>query len=115
LVALVLVVAVPGAPMARVFTVACQRCPASCPMHQARKPSCHRVQGAMRCHGTGIKAPCCSQYRIDPLAMTVAPALLPAPVRSWPLVRATRMRWTLPAAPQRAADPPDTPPPIVSA
>jgi hypothetical protein len=115
LIALVLVVAVPGAPMARVFTVACQRCPKSCPMHQKMKPKCHRAPGTMGCHGTGISAPCCQQNRVDPLAMTVAPAVLPAAIHWWRLVHATRVRWTPPLAPQRAADPPDTPPPIVSA
>jgi hypothetical protein len=114
-IALVLAVAVPGAPLTRVFSVACQRCPASCPMHQTMKPRCHRAPGTPGCHGNGVTAPCCNQDRSDPLAMTVAPALLPAPTRWWPLIRETRLRWTPVLAPQAAADPPDTPPPIVSA
>jgi hypothetical protein len=118
-VALALVLALPGAPMARVFAVAtsCTRCPPSCPMHRTAKPKCHRVRQPKRCHGAtaGLTAPCCGQQRANPLAMTVAPALLPAAIRSWPVVRETRLRWTPPAAPERAADPPDTPPPIVAA
>jgi hypothetical protein len=119
-VALLLVVVVPGVPIARTYTRTCERCAASCPMHT-------KTKAKLRCHGStqrpadtcdrtpGIALPGCGFSGEMPL-LSMQPATMPALMAvSGPL----RHTAALVPSPQslvgRIAEPPDTPPPIFSA
>jgi hypothetical protein len=120
-VALVLVLALPGAPIARTLGAACDRCPAGCPMHAKTKKrlGCHETGAARDAHHgcertPGIRVPGCGFAGELPLAW-VAPAVLPPPPVSWPLAVAPAPALALARPPARGADPPDPPPPIAFA
>ena len=120
--ALLLAVAVPGAPITRTIAAHCDRCPRTCPMHakgKAHQPGCHRgpgaSSGARDCHRTpGIALPGCGFTGDVPLA-SLAPALPPATGVVLASIALPALRIRAPLVHTRAADPPDTPPPDVSA
>jgi hypothetical protein len=118
-VALLLVLAVPGVPIARTYTLTCERCSSSCPMHAKAKKKLRCHQGAERpatsCDRTpGIALPGCgfsgemplvSLQPAIPTVLTITDVLqtTPAPAPSHEAMQG------------RAAGPPETPPPIASA
>ena len=120
--ALLLAVAVPGAPIAPTLAAHCDRCPRTCPMHaKGERPQagCHHgsgaTSGARGCHRTpGIALPGCGYTGDVPLA-SLAPALPPATAVAWARIALPALRTRAPLVQTRAADPPDTPPPVVSA
>jgi hypothetical protein len=120
-----LALALVGAPLASSLRSVCHQCPVTCPMHQPvkakRKPSCHAA-GATASHhddddaprGVGLTRPPCSHHGVVP-GVVLAPMILPGAVRS-AFVAVTRpLHPRDPLAALRGNDPPDTPPPIVSA
>lgn len=120
--ALVLALAMPAAPVLRMATAGCERCPRSCPMHAKvakKQPGCHHGTQAPApprdCHRTpGFTLPGCG-YAGDPPLASLAPAVLPTRALTWVVVATPAPRAHVLPLGTRAADPPDTPPPIVSA
>lgn len=124
LVALALVAALIGAPASRVARNQCDLCPPTCPMHhpehvQPSKPSCHGVEVAAAHHGaerahTG--APALSRPPCRDAGGTVgsapSPMMLTTVPHAWHPSEPDGLRGTDAAAPDRAADPPESPPPI---
>jgi hypothetical protein len=118
--ALVLALALPGAPVMRTLAAHCERCPRSCPMHDKSQPKrlrCHdggrAAEAPMRgCHRTaGIAMPGCGYTGDAPLG-SLAPTILPTRAPAWARVAMPALHAPIDAARTRAADPPDTPPPI---
>jgi hypothetical protein len=112
---LVLVLAFPAAPIAAARG-ACDRCPVTCPMHRkAAKLGCHSAgQAAHRCaKAVGLSAPGCGPHR-EAATATADRALAPEALVVVALVAHAAPRPAPDAAPARAADPPDSPPPILS-
>ena len=117
IVAIVLVLAVAGAPLARVATPGCRSCAASCPMHRARL-HCHDAgtpATAHRCHSSSpaLAAPGC-QHDADPTTTSLAPGVLPPRVSVHTLPRIDACVPERGILGTRAGEPPDTPPPIAS-
>jgi hypothetical protein len=111
-----LAVATPTLALAKAFGSGCGTCPASCPMHRKAKLRCHRGTGTVKpaCHrtmsGCSLAAPGCARGAQDELRGP--PAVLPlhrADVR--PAEHAGNAS-SPPGRIGRAADPPDTPPPV---
>jgi hypothetical protein len=115
-VAVVLVLALVGAPLARAIPGAgCATCPPGCPMHKPGKLPCH--QGSAR-HDCGARAPgiappgCGTAHEIPGLALP--PAVLPATVAVCPAPVERSHRALAVTRCVRGNEPPDTPPPIVA-
>jgi hypothetical protein len=121
-VVVVLVLALPGAPIARSASIACNVCPADCPMHSKAKKrlKCHQSKdGAAErqydgcARAPGISLPGCG-YHGDVLLGSLPPAIPPASPLSWHVATADAPPLALVMPGTRGADPPDTPPPNVS-
>jgi hypothetical protein len=118
--ALVLVFALPGAPLARSASVACSVCPPDCPMHGKvkRHLKCHRAKGSTArqhegCARTpGISMPGCG-YHGDALLVSPPPAIPSGALVSWRTSREPAPPIVLVTPCTRGLDPPATPPPIV--
>ena len=119
IIAVVLVLAVTSAPLARVAGAGCRACPATCPMHRAKRLHCHEGTSAAtpghHCHTSSptLAATSCHQDA-DPMTPSLAPAVLP-PRASWHVL--PRIDACVPDSGvmgTRATEPPDTPPPIAS-
>jgi hypothetical protein len=85
-------------------------------MHQKGKLRCHRAPGVRAepgCHRSiaGLAAPGCGQRPELPTA-AVAPAVLPGAVHVSAVPTSAALHPSSGLRPGRAADPPDTPPPI---
>jgi hypothetical protein len=126
--AVFLALALVGAPLTGSIRAVCDQCPVTCPMHQPakakqRKPSCHAA-GPSAAHeegtdagpsrGVGFTRPPCSHHGVVP-GVALAPMILPGAVRSEFVPVTQGLRDPAPLGHVRANDPPDTPPPIVSA
>jgi hypothetical protein len=118
-IAIVLVLAVTSAPLARVASPGCRSCPMTCPMHREKRLHCHEGTPAAKsghhCHGSSpsLAATGCHQDA-DPTTPSLAPAVMP-PRASWrALPRVDACIPTSDSLGTRAIEPPDTPPPIVS-
>lgn len=122
--AVTLVLALLGAPASSALRSECDLCPRTCPMHQRRDAIAERPR--LNCHGSAqhsparthpgerIARPPCGNHGI--VSATALPPII--------LARAPRYRVVLVtapaphaafAAPQRLAEPPETPPPILPA
>jgi hypothetical protein len=119
-VAVVLVLTVAGAPLARTARAAagCRSCPPGCPMHKPGKLKCHEAPGSgtTKHHGcgpqgSGLAAPGCDAGR-EVRGVALPPAVLPPPVVSWPAPAGSPHRLRDAWVVVRGADPPETPPPI---
>jgi hypothetical protein len=123
--AVLLSLALVGAPLAGSLGSDCRQCPVECPMHQPvkakRKPSCHAGGGSASHHGRGAETPGvgfskppCSPHGVVP-GVALAPMILPSAAHSH-FVPVTRgLAAAAPLAHVRNSEPPDTPPPIVFA
>lgn len=119
LVAVVLVLTVAGAPLARTARAAtgCRSCPPGCPMHKPGKLGCHQTPGGAAPHrgcgpqGMGLSVPGCTAGH-EVRGVALPPAVLPPPVVSWPGPVEAPHRVRDVHAVVRGADPPETPPPI---
>ena len=129
--AITLALALLTAPMRVALQPTCDLCPPDCPMHRehGEKPKCHGDHAAakLHCHNAlGVRdanaharqprlsrPPCGNHGAIQ--GLTLAPMILPDVVRWYVVPRTSDPLFAIPAAPQRGADPPDTPPPILSA
>jgi hypothetical protein len=116
--AIVLVLALTSAPLARVATPGCRSCAATCPMHRTGRLRCHDggASGAQahHCHASSpaLAAAGCHQDA-DPTTPSLAPGVLPrATWHTRPRVDACVPETGV--ANTRAGEPPDTPPPIAS-
>ncbi len=121
-VVVVLVLALPAAPVARSASVACSVCPPECPMHgkAKRRLKCHqsKEKAAERAHPAcartpGISLPGCG-YHGDVLVVSLPPAIPPASPVSWQMSSEDAPPLVLVLPCTRGADPPATPPPIAS-
>jgi hypothetical protein len=121
-VVVLLVLALPGAPIARSASITCSICPPDCPMHGKAKKrlKCHQSKASPAearhagCARTpGISLPGCG-YHGDVLLGSLPPAIPPASPLSWRMASAEAPSPEHAAPCTRGADPPDTPPPIVS-
>jgi len=115
--AALLVLTLVGAPLASVVPAAtCRACPPQCPMHRKGTLPCHEGGAHHGCgaHGAGVAAPSCGGAT-DAAAVALPPAVLPSPVTACalPATQPHRPRDVVPWV--RAADPPDSPPPIAAA
>ncbi|MEO8602605.1 MAG: hypothetical protein ABI629_08520 [bacterium] len=127
--AIMLALALLTAPMRGALRPTCDLCPPDCPMHREHgdKPKCHGDKGAaaLHCHNAlGVRdaehgkhprlsrPPCGNHGAIQGLAL--APMILPEAIRCQLAPRLAAPRIAAPAQPRRGADPPDTPPPILS-
>ena len=121
-VVVVLVLALPGAPIARSASITCNVCPADCPMHSkaTKRLKCHQSkesasgrqhEGCAR--SPGISLPGCGNHG-DVLLGSLPPAIPPASPLSWRMASEETPRLAHVAPCTRGADPPDTPPPIAS-
>jgi hypothetical protein len=130
-VAVTLVFALLLAPMRVAFQPGCDLCPPDCPMHHAPagQPKCHGEHGAaaLHCHNAlGMhqrasgdrsphltRPPCGNHGAVEGLTLT--PMILPGAV-AWRVAPRVGSSHLAPAQlAVRAADPPDTPPPIHTA
>lgn len=119
-VVVLLVLALPGAPIARSASLACSVCPPDCPMHGKAKKrlKCHQAKGAAAQHEgcartPGISLPGCGYHGDVPLG-SLPPAIRPASLLSWHLAMTDAPPVCQATPSTRGADPPDTRPPIVS-
>jgi len=121
---LTVVLALLLAPMTAIVRPACDHCPPDCPMHAnahgaSTKRGCHESGSSAKvgqhCQTkTGFMRPGCGHARVTaPIA--IARAVLPERNLTW--VAPVRFALTehAPAMFVRDADPPESPPPIVSA
>jgi hypothetical protein len=121
--AVFLALALIGAPLAGSMESVCRQCPVSCPMHQPAKtkakPTCH-AGGTSAAHhddatqGIGFTRPPCSDHGVVP-GVALAPMILPEAVHSAVVLASRGPAASRPLAHVRSDEPPDTPPPIVSA
>jgi hypothetical protein len=132
---LTLVLALIGAPATSALRNECELCPRTCPMHRnhdtgaesGQKMHCHPAQGAQlgqphhasqpltkqaRCPSFG--RPNCGNHGTIP-ATVLPPVVLSAALMHWVIPTAQRAPVTDSGDHGRAADPPDTPPPIAAA
>jgi hypothetical protein len=105
----------------------CDQCPVTCPMHQPvktsrQKPSCHAAgapshhheRDAMSPDKVGFKRPPCSHHGAVP-GVVLAPMILTGAIYTEYVPVARGIGAPAPLAHVHSNDPPDTPPPIVSA
>jgi hypothetical protein len=120
-IAVVLVLTIAGAPLARsVGAAGCRSCPPGCPMHKPGKLPCHKTLGTTGSHhrcgsqGAGLAAPGCGgEHEVRGVALP--PAVLPPPIVSWPGPVEGPHRVREATLTVRGTDPPETPPPIARA
>ena len=120
-IAVALAVAMMGAPLSGPLHAA-QQCVGACPMHARHKPGCHGSAvtaapadtSSASCASVAIAPPGCACKHKLPTWSVVPAVLAPSVVASIvPLRRASptgACPWQV-----RAADPPDSPPPILAA
>jgi hypothetical protein len=113
-----------GIPLATLAPRTCGVCPVTCPMHaraQAAKLGCHRVSTpglAARAHahcaaGLGLTRPGCRGGH-ENATLSLAKAVMPAWSSGTPPTGEGGPAPDLARRPLRAADAPESPPPIVS-
>lgn len=125
--AVLLSLALVGAPLMSSLSAVCDQCPVTCPMHQRvkppqNKPSCHaggaqshhQADGKHGSNKVGFTRPPCSHHGVVP-GVALAPMLLPGAIHTQYVPVARGIGALAPRAGARNSDPPDTPPPIVSA
>lgn len=125
--AVLLSLALAGAPLMSSLRSVCDQCPVTCPMHQPastkqHKPSCHAGGAPSHHHGhgktgankVGFTRPPCSHHGVVP-GVALAPMILPGAIHTQYVPVARGIGAPAPLAHARNNDPPDTPPPIVFA
>jgi len=128
--AVTLALALLTAPMRVAFQPGCDLCPPDCPMHHAPagQPKCHGDHGpaALHCHNAlgmrerasgdhspHLTRPPCGNHGAVP-GLTLAPMILPNAVCALIAPRVGARPLAQAGLARRGADPPDTPPPILS-
>ena len=127
LLSFLLVFSLLAAPVSQSLISVCDQCPPTCPMHRGENAkhhmvSCHHAMhsreghasaGRARAREVSLACPTCTGRGSMP-AVSLGPMMMPGVPRLNLLPPATSAPSEEPRLPLRPAEPPDTPPPILS-